>query len=146
MKLEAFLEEDKDRYIALASDFYDSPAVLGGPDLGLFQRNFDHIIAHEDALGFFLEVEGQQIGYVLCAKMFSTEVGAPSLWIEELTIDQAYQGKGFGSQVFTLIHDMFPEVKRFRLEVSLDNPKAKKLYERLGYTQLAYEQMIYDRK
>lgn len=146
MKLTPFTKDKRADYVLLADTFYDSPAVLGEPDHDLFNRNYDHILAHEDAFGFFLEVDDKAIGYVLCARMFSTEVGAPSLWIEELTIDQAFQGKGYGSQTFELIHEMFPEVKRFRLEVSLDNPNAKKLYERLGYQQLMYEQMIYDRE
>lgn len=145
MKLIKFEAQDRDVYIQLADTFYSSPAVLGEPDHALFNRNYDHILEHEDAFGFFLETEGVKVGYVLCARMFSTEVGAPSLWIEELTIDSAYQGKGLGSLTFQLIHDMFPEVMRFRLEVSLDNPNAKKLYERLGYKELQYEQMIFDR-
>ena len=111
----------------------------------LFERNYQHILSHDDAFGFFLHHEGKNIGYCLCSKMYSTEVGAPALWIEELTIEEGHQGKGYGSATFKMIHDMFPEVKRFRLEVSLENPNAKKLYERLGYDMLVYEQMIYDR-
>lgn len=145
MKLIQFTKEAKQDYLDLANEFYDSPAVLGEPDTALFERNFDHLLLHEDAYGYFLNYEGKNIGYVLCVKMFSTEVGAPSLWIEEVTIAPGYQGKGFGSKTFELIHDMFPDVKRFRLEVSLENPNAKKLYERLGYDMLVYEQMIYDR-
>ena len=145
MKLIMFNEQSKQDYLELAYDFYNSPAVLGEPDVALFERNFDHLLKHDDAYGFFLNYEEKKVGYVLCAKMFSTEVGAPALWIEELTIDPKYQGRGFGSQTFRLIHDLFPDVKRFRLEVSLDNPDAKKLYERLGYHMLGYEQMIYDR-
>lgn len=145
MKLVKFTKEAKQDYLNLAHDFYSSPAVLGEPDNDLFERNFEHILLHEDAYGFFLNHEGKNIGYVLCATMFSTEVGAPALWIEELTIEEGHQGKGFGSATFSMIHDLFPDVKRFRLEVSLDNPNAKKLYERLGYDMLVYEQMIYDR-
>ncbi len=145
MKLIPFQEESRDKYLSLAHNFYNSPAVLGEPDMALFNRNYDHILSHDDAFGFFLEADNKQIGYVLCSKMFSTEVGAPALWIEELTIEEGHQGKGYGSKTFSMIHDMFPEVKRFRLEVSLENPNAKKLYERLGYDMLVYEQMIYDR-
>lgn len=145
MKLVPFTKDNRDTYLKLASSFYDSPAVLSEADPEIFNRNFEHILSHDDAMGFFLSLDDVKIGYVLCAKMFSTEVGAPSLWIEELTIETGHQGKGYGSQTFALIHEMYPEVKRFRLEVSKENAYAKRLYERLGYKDLAYEQMIYDR-
>ena len=38
-----------------------------------------------------------------------------------------------------------PEVRRFRLEVTRSNEKAVRLYERLGFTFLDYDQMILDR-
>ena len=38
-----------------------------------------------------------------------------------------------------------PGVRRFRLEVTRSNEKAVRLYERLGFTFLDYDQMILDR-
>ena len=45
-----------------------------------------------------------------------------------------------------MIIDAFPNIKRFRLEVAPSNDMAIKLYEKLGYHFLKYEQMVYDRK
>ncbi|MEG0328627.1 MAG: GNAT family N-acetyltransferase [Erysipelothrix sp.] len=145
MKLIEFKENDLEKYIDLATKFHSGPASFTDPDLTIFERNFDYIRNHDSAFGWFIEEDGYTCGYCLCSMMYSTEVGAMSLWVEELSIDDDFQGKGYGTKVFNDLMVIFPEVKRFRLEVAPSNTSAKKLYERLGYTYLGYEQMIIDR-
>ncbi|WP_331836964.1 GNAT family protein [Erysipelothrix piscisicarius] len=57
----------------------------------------------------------------------------------------AYRGQGLGTEALSILMDAFPDVVRFRLEVTPSNKGAKKLYERLGFEFLGYEQMILDR-
>ena len=39
-----------------------------------------------------------------------------------------------------------PQVKRFRLEVTRSNEGAVRLYEKLGFSFLEYDQMVLDRQ
>lgn len=78
--------------------------------------------------------------------MYSTEIGAKQLWVEEISIINKFQGKGLGSQVLDEIVSMFPNMKRFRLEVVPSNEAAKRLYKRKGFEFIAYEQMNIDRR
>ena len=68
------------------------------------------------------------------------------MWIEELYFKEQARGKGYGSQVFAWIEDTYSQAKRFRLEAARSNERAIALYERLGYEELPYYQMIKDRK
>lgn len=146
MKLLEFTDKDLDQYIELAHIFHSGPASFTAPNHTIFKANFDHIIDHEDAFGWFIESEGEIAGYVLCSLMFSTEVGGMALWVEELSVQEAFQEKGLGTQALESLIELFPEILRFRLEVAPDNKSAKALYQRLGYDFLMYEQMIFDRK
>ena len=64
---------------------------------------------------------------------------------EELYFIPQSRGKGYGHQYFQWLFAEYPQAKRFRLEVCPYNPKAKKLYEQLGFEMLNYGQMILDR-
>ncbi|MDE8340024.1 GNAT family N-acetyltransferase [Erysipelothrix rhusiopathiae] len=145
MELKAFTDSDLTLYAELATKFLTSPACLGEPDYELFKRNFSHIIKENDCFGWFLVEEGNVCGYLLCSIMFSTEVGGLQLWVEELSVDDVYRGKGLGTEALSILMDKFPDVIRLRLEVTPSNRGAKKLYERLGFEFLGYEQMILDR-
>ncbi|QIK69911.1 GNAT family N-acetyltransferase [Erysipelothrix sp. HDW6C] len=145
MKLQEFTPQDLEGYITLATKFHSGPASFTAPDVAIFERNFDYIVNHDSAFGWFIYEEGYVCGYVLCSMMYSTEVGGLSLWVEELSVEDGFQGKGIGSKTLNSLIEMFPEVKRFRLEVAPSNESAKKLYKRLGYDFIAYEQMIIDR-
>ena len=145
MKLREFKKEDLKDYVSLATDFHSGPASFTDPNISIFENNFNHIIENDDAFGWFIEFDGKLAGYTLCSRMFSTEVGGMQLWIEELSISETYQGKGLGTQALESIINLFPEMKRFRLEVAPENESAKALYKRLGYDFLLYEQMIFDR-
>ncbi len=146
MKLVQFEKEDLETYMRLATEFHSGPATFTPPNEAVFKRNFEHIIEQETAYGFFIYHDDHLAGYALCSEMFSTEVGGMSLWLEEISVHEDFQGQGLGSQTIGMIIDAFPNIKRFRLEVAPSNDMAIKLYEKLGYHFLKYEQMVYDRK
>ncbi|MBK2402896.1 MULTISPECIES: GNAT family N-acetyltransferase [unclassified Erysipelothrix] len=145
MELRSFTDSDLPLYVELATKFLTSPACFGEPDFELFTRNFKHIIKENDCFGWFLVEDGKVCGYLLSSIMFSTEVGGLQLWVEELSVEDAYRGQGLGTEALSILMDAFPDVVRFRLEVTPSNKGAKKLYERLGFEFLGYEQMILDR-
>lgn len=59
-----------------------------------------------------------------------------SLYIGNLGTNPNFRSKGIATKAFDIIHNYAKEngIKRCELDVSLKNPKAEKLYTRLGYT------------
>lgn len=68
------------------------------------------------------------------------------MMLEEIFIIPEAQGKGYGTEFFRWMEETYPEVRRFRLEVTESNQAAVRLYKKLGYDFIRYEQMAKDRK
>lgn len=140
-------EQDRELYIAMVQEFYRTDAVEHDIPRQNIENTFEELM-HSDIYteAFILEYEGAAAGYVLLAKTFSQEAGGPVIWIEEIYIRPEYQGKGLGSQVLGQLDEVLGvEVARIRLEVEKTNVRAAELYERQGFTRLAYEQLIKDK-
>ncbi len=60
----------------------------------------DAIFVQHAAEVFILEYKGIEIGFVLITINFSTFVGKPGIYLEDLYIDEEYRGQGFGKEVF----------------------------------------------
>lgn len=135
--------QDKQIYLALAAEFYASPAVLSPVPQSHFEATFSELMRSDVyAEGFLLEREGEAAGYALVAKTFSQEAGGLVVWLEELYIREAYRGRGLGREFFAFLEGRYPTAKRFRLEAEEDNVRAIGLYRRIGYRILPYAQMI----
>jgi len=89
-----------------------------------------------------IENHEKPIGYALLSFTYSNEAGGMGILIEEVQIDSAYRGGGYGSKLFSFLEQEYPTVKRFRLEVDVNNIKAIDLYIRLGYKIFDYVQMV----
>jgi ribosomal protein S18 acetylase RimI-like enzyme len=142
------MPEDKELFLKMVKDFYNSDSVL-------------HKIPIENALETFYEVtsdspyarayifESNRIvtGYGLVSITYSNEVGGKVLWLEELYIRNKYRNLGLGGNFLDYLHKKFKnKVKRFRLELTADNYVAKGLYLKRGFKTLKYVQMINDVK
>lgn len=136
--------EDRDLYLKMAHDFYHSPAVLHPIPDSYMERTFEECMRGGIyAKLYLLEWEGKPAGYSLVSKTFSQEAGGYVCWLEELYIMEQYRSKGLGSEFFAYLEENREEgVKRFRLEVEEENFRAKELYERLGYKNMNYYQMV----
>ncbi|MRJ08467.1 GNAT family N-acetyltransferase [Ornithobacterium rhinotracheale] len=80
------------------------------------------------------------------AKDFSPEdeTEAGEYYLDTLGIDPAYRGKGLGTQLLNFLITEYT-VKRHKplgLLVDNDNPKAKKLYEILGFKKVADKTLV----
>jgi len=86
-----------------------------------------HILAVVD------ETTGQKVGRI----WYANPPGPRSdmLWIYDIEIDEAQRGKGYGTAALKLAEQKAKELgkKRMGLHVFAHNPRAKELYERLGY-------------
>lgn len=139
-------QKDKDEYIQMATDFYESDAVCHNIDKQNILNAFDEYLNNSPYTEcYILEEENKIIGYGMIAKTFSQEAGGIVVWIEELYLKQEYRSLGKGSQFFEFIYNKYKDnVKRIRLEVEKDNKRALKLYKKIGYEPLEYKQMIMD--
>lgn len=138
-KLEA---GDKAVYVALASAFYQSDAVLHPVPMQNIENTFAELMKRDTYAECWLcEEAGEAVGFLLVAKTFSQESGGMVTWIEELFLKPEYRGGGRGTEMVHFIETQFP-ASRFRLEAEPDNDKAIRLYKRLGYKELPYVQYV----
>ena len=137
--------QDQELYLAMTEEFYHSAAVLHPVAPELREATFQELLRSDRYVdGVVLEDEGEPVGYALLAKTFSQEVGGLVVWIEELYLRPACRGRGLGGAFFTFLRERYPEARRFRLELTRGNDGARRLYERQGFEELDYLQMVLD--
>lgn len=146
MNIRRFEAKDRDVYLQMAEAFYQSPAVLAPIPRSYMERTFDEMMRSDVYVdGYLMETEdGAPMGYILIAKTFSQEPGGLAVWVEELSVLPEYREQGAGTQALKWVQRRYPECRRIRLEVELDNERAIELYSRLGFKELPYYQMIID--
>ena len=135
---------DRICYLTLCREFYHSAGVLHPVPETYFERTFAQLMAETPcAKGFLLEQDGQAAGYGLLAVTFSQEAGGEVWWLEELYVRPAFQGQGLGAAFLRYLEEIRPaSVTRFRLELEPENHGARRLYERMGFETLGYDQMV----
>lgn len=136
--------QDKQLFIELMREFYHSPAVLHSVPDDYFHWTFEEAVAGSPyAKAYFLEQDGQTAGYGLLALTYSAEAGGLVVWLEEIYIRDAFRGIGLGGGFIRFVEEAYTgKAARLRLEVEPDNTGAIRLYERLGFEELPYKQMI----
>lgn len=136
-------ETDREIYLEMVKKFYNSDAVLHNVNEQNFVNTFNELMRSDEYTEcYFLETENTVAGYALLSKTFSQEAGGSVYWIEEIFVLPEFRSKGLGKEFFPFLNNRLPpNVKRLRLEVEKDNSRAAALYKRLGYKELAYEQM-----
>ncbi|NLD34817.1 MAG: GNAT family N-acetyltransferase [Clostridiales bacterium] len=137
---------DRALYHALATEFYNTDAILTEPDEALFEASFQEMMRRDTYLeGFVLEHEGESAGYAILAKYFSPELGGLLLWVDELYIRPGFRSHGLGSAFLSYVQEQYGDkAKRIRLEVDVDNERAISLYHSMGFEVLPYQQMTLD--
>ena len=144
LKIRQITKEDREIFFALSEEFYNSNAVISPINKEYHLNTFNELMASKEYLDcYILEYAGEVAGFGLLNFSFCHEAGGKIVWIEELYIKENYRGLGIGTKFFDFVKNNFP-AKRYRLEVEKENEKAVKLYKRLGYDFLEYDQMILD--
>jgi len=89
----------------------------------------------ELALGYF---KREPVGFVLFFHNYSTFLGQPGIYIEDLFVDEAFRRRGFGRALLTYVARLAKERRCGRLEWSvLDwNEPAINFYKKLGATPM----------
>lgn len=111
----------------------------------LSRRSFRHWISSEHRGLLVVEIGGQTAGYILIIYHPGTRLGR----IYSLAVAQQYRGKGLAKQLIQAGEQAAQDDGKLylRLEVSVDNTAAIKLYEALGYQKFGiYRDYYQDHK
>lgn len=134
--------EDREVYLRMAREFYNSEAVLHPVPEWHFSAAFEEMMRSEDYLtGLIFECEGQVAGYCLLCRSYTQEAGGMVVWVDEIYVRPEFQGRGLGHALFEALEQIAPAA-RYRLEIEPDNVRAEKLYRKLGFKDLPYRQMM----
>lgn len=147
MKLRELKRQDKEAYVAMSKEFYESEAVLHPVPERNFERTFDLLLSGSPfAKACIAENDnGSAVGYALLSFSWSNEAGGFVVWLEEIYIRPEFRNAGLGRLIISKIVNKYgKDAARFRLEVEASNTGAKRLYQRIGFQELQYQQMIYE--
>lgn len=138
--------ENKQEFINFCKEFYTSNAVMHPiPDRHI--EKTAQLVAdgspYTRCLLFY--TDNTCSGYVLLSFTYSNEAGGKVILLEEIYLRDEFRGNGICKDFFSWLFKQYDdEIKRYRLEVSEDNTRVKRLYSSLGFTEFNYQQMVRD--
>lgn len=130
----------------------DVPAILGLiRELAEYEKLLDMVVADESAIhrALFGErryaealvaiVGGEAVGFALFFHNFSTFLGKPGMYLEDLFVKPAFRGRGLGKALLTHVARIAVERNCGRMEWSVLNwnEPSIRFYESLGAKPLA---------
>jgi GNAT superfamily N-acetyltransferase len=133
--------------LPMVADFYRTDAVEHEVPVEIMERSFAAAADPDEPLlrGVLVEEDGVPAGYVYLTFCYSAEVGGRCVFIEEIFLKEDFRGRGLGREIMAWMEREYPQVRRFRLEVTQVNKQAIRLYEGSGYRYLRYDQMVFDK-
>jgi len=129
---------DREAYVAMAKDFYSSPAVLENiPEENITRSFLEFTGGTPFGDAFIFEENGDIVGYGVLAYTYSQEAGGKVVWLEEIYVCREHRGRGLGSEFIDFVLKNIP-AKRYRLETEPENEAAARLYIRKGFELFEY--------
>ncbi len=146
MEIRLLGKKDFDQVLSMMEVFYASDALLIHPEAETLKKTLADAIAAGPYLKGYGFWEGETLcGYGMVALSYSTEAGGLCAWIEDIYVEPAYRGRGYGTQFLHFVAETYgPKVARLRLEAEPENEKAISVYKNAGYEVLGYTQLIRD--
>ena len=138
---------DHDLILPMVADFYRTDAVDHEVPVEIMERSFAACADPDEPLlrGVLVSRGEEAVGYVYLTFCYSAEVGGRCVFIEEIFLKEQFRGMGLGKEIMAWMEREYPEVRRFRLEVTQVNKSAIRLYEKSVYKYLKYDQMVFDK-
>ena len=139
-------KNNKEKLDIRPSEKQDVPVILSLiKELSIYEKLVDQVVTDEVAIRETLfgkrayaeaqlaTWEGKPVGMVIFFHNYSTFLGKPGLYIEDLYVKEAFRGLGIGKALFLECVRIARERNCGRMEWSVLNwNPAKKFYERLG--------------
>lgn len=118
-------------FIKKLADYERLSHEVVATEAGLRETLFGRRRTAEVALGYF---KREPVGFVLFFHNYSTFLGQPGIYIEDLFVEEAFRRRGFGRALLTYVARLAKERRCGRLEWSvLDwNEPAINFYKKLG--------------
>lgn len=94
---------------------------------------------------FVIKYDNEICGYTILIQFFSFEMGGYVLLLDELYIDNNFQGKGIGKKAMEFIKQFAQEnnYKKIVLEVEPHNQRAIQLYQKENFRKHKRDLMIF---
>ncbi len=145
-RIRFFEPDDRAAFLEMMNAFYSTPGVLHTIPLQNGEKTFDAILNKDPYVNaYMIRYEQKDAGYCLLSHTYSNEGGGLTVWFEEIYIKPDFRGHKLAYRAMKEIMELYEDcAARFRLEVTEENESAKKIYRRLGFKPLHYEQMIKD--
>ena len=123
-------------FIKKLADYERLSHEVVATEAGLRETLFGRRRTAEVALGYF---KREPVGFVLFFHSYSTFLGQPGIYIEDLFVDEAFRRRGFGRALLAYVARLAKERRCGRLEWSvLDwNEPAINFYKQLGATPMS---------
>lgn len=82
------------------------------------------------------EVEGEMIGFATYHRIYSTFLGKPGLWLDDLFLKPQFRGQGIGTRLMQQLCKIAHEMGCGRIDwtVAASNPLGIQFYEKIGAT------------
>lgn len=114
-------------------------------ELAKYENLENHVTATEEIIkeslfgkkqyaeALIVEADSKPVGLVLFFHNFSTFIGKPGIYIEDLYIKEEFRGIGIGRKIFEYLSNLAKERNCGRIDwVVLDWNPARKFYEKMG--------------
>lgn len=140
-------ENDRSVMLDMFDEFYHSPGVMHAVPKSHFERTLNEVYGGSPFIDCYIfEQNGKSAGYGQLSLTYSNEAGGICVWLEEIYVRPEFQGMGIGSEFLNFVKNEYKNAARLRLEIEPDNDGARKLYRRMGFSELEYQSMIIDKE
>lgn len=117
------------------------PDVFNPYDYETFNLRFERVLQQTDCIPILVQADQQYIGYALVMHRKAHPDNPfghkdfEALYIDQMSIEPAYQGQGVGTKLLAYIRQLAIErgIHRIQLDVWQDNVTAKHLYQKMGF-------------
>lgn len=117
---------------------YAQEPVEGGRPLpeDVQARLADGLASHPSAFALLAFDGDQPVGVAVCMEGFSTFAARPLINVHDLAVMPTHRGRGIGSALLAAVSNRAKSTDccKVTLEVRSSNTNARRLYERLGFT------------
>ena len=96
------------------------------------QEPVEEIVEDNNTQYFVAEIDNKIVGFAgLC--WYTIPSKGLMAWVEELIVDEKIRGKGIGKSLMNELINLAHEIKCNKMELTVNNPIAISLYEKLGF-------------